>query len=211
MRRGIDDELVVDAMRAVPRHRFVPPHLRPFAYVDNPLPIGLDQTISQPFIVALMTQSLALRGGERVLEVGTGSGYQAAVLAEIADTVFTIEILPELAGRAGALLDSLAYGNVMVRAGDGYDGWPEKAPFDGVIVTAAAPRVPAPLIEQLRSGGRLVIPVGERIQDLRVYEKTARGLKLLSTLPVRFVPMTGKVRRSGEESEADNGGSRDGR
>lgn len=195
--RGIDDEHVIAAMRNVPRHRFVPPNARALAYIDSPLPIGLDQTISQPYIVALMTASLNCSGGERVLEVGTGSGYQAAVLAEIVDTVYTIEIIPELARRARAVLDSLGYFNVEVRAGDGYDGWPEAAPFDGIIVTAAAPRIPQPLIEQLREGGRLVIPVGEYFQNLHVYEKGPEGLTLISSLPVRFVPMTGKVRDSG--------------
>jgi protein-L-isoaspartate(D-aspartate) O-methyltransferase len=194
--RGVDDSLVVAAMRAVPRHRFVPADVRSHAYVDSPLPIGLGQTISQPYIVALMTEALRCRRGERVLEIGTGSGYQAAVLAEIVDTVFTIEIIPELARRARAVLDTLGYRNVMVRTGDGYDGWPEAAPFDGIIVTAAAPEVPRPLVDQLAEGGRLVIPVGEHLQYLHVYEKRAGALALLSSVPVRFVPMTGKVRTS---------------
>jgi protein-L-isoaspartate(D-aspartate) O-methyltransferase len=194
--RGIHDARVIAAMRTVPRQRFVPPDLRYAAYSDSPLPIGSGQTISQPYIVALMTESLALKQGGKVLEIGTGSGYQAAVLAEIADTVYTIEILPELAERARAVLDSLDYRNVEVRVGDGYFGWPEKAPFDGIIVTAGAPKVPEPLIEQLAVGGRIVIPVGEYDQDLDVYEKAASGLKLLSTVPVRFVPMKGKVRDS---------------
>lgn len=194
--RGVRDARVVAAMRKVPRHRFVPPALRAAAYADGPLPIGNDQTISQPYIVALMTESLALPEGGRVLEIGTGSGYQAAVLAEIADTVFTIEIIPGLAARAAAVLDTLGYRNVIVRAGDGFFGWPAHAPFDGIIVTAAAPRVPEPLVEQLKPGGRLVIPVGERDQDLEIYEKTGTGLTLLSTVPVRFVPMTGKVRET---------------
>jgi protein-L-isoaspartate(D-aspartate) O-methyltransferase len=143
-----------------------------------------------------MTESLALKAHGRVLEIGTGSGYQAAVLAEIADSVYTIEILPELAARARAILDTLGCRNVQVRAGDGFFGWPEKAPFDGIIVTAAAPRVPEPLIRQLKSGCRIVIPVGEENQDLEIYEKTGSGLRLLSTVPVRFVPMTGAVRDS---------------
>jgi len=192
--RGIDDARVLAAMRTVPRHRFVPSDVRTLAYIDGPLPIGRDQTISQPYIVALMTASLRCEPDHRVLEVGTGSGYQAAVLAEIVDTVYTIEIITDLAERARAVLDSLGYGNIRVRAGDGYDGWPEAAPFDGIIVTAAAPEIPRPLIEQLREGGRLVIPVGEHFQNLHVYEKRAGGLELLSSLPVRFVPMTGKVR-----------------
>lgn len=192
--RGIEDERVIAAMRTVPRHRFVPSKFRTLAYIDNPLPIGLDQTISQPYIVALMTASLLCEPGHRVLEIGTGSGYQAAVLAEIVDTVYTIEIIPELAERARAVLDTLGYGTVIVRAGDGYDGWPEAAPFDGIIVTAAAPEVPRLLVEQLAEGGRLVIPVGDHFQNLHVYEKRSDGLELLSSLPVRFVPMTGKVR-----------------
>ena len=192
--RGVNDELVIASMIKVPRHIFVPLHLRSLAYIDNPLPIGKEQTISQPYIVALMTASLGLKGGERVLEIGTGSGYQAAVLAEIVDTVFTIEIIPELARRARATLDTLGYRNVFVRAGDGYYGWPDEAPFDGVIVTAAAPKVPTPLVEQLKVGGKIVIPVGNFFQDLFVYEKTSDGLKLLSSLPVRFVPMKGRIK-----------------
>ena len=191
--RGIRDEDVIRAMRTVPRHLFVPKQHMGFAYIDNPLPIGHDQTISQPYIVALMTASLALGEGSRVLEIGTGSGYQAAVLAEIADTVFTIEIVQPLAERAAALLDSLGYDNIFVRYGDGYDGWPEEAPFDGVIVTAATPVIPQPLIDQLRERGRLVVPVGDRMQELEVLEKRGGELKRLFNLPVRFVPMTGKV------------------
>jgi protein-L-isoaspartate(D-aspartate) O-methyltransferase len=192
--RGVEDRLVISAMMRVPRHRFVPARLESMAYVDSPLPIGSDQTISQPYIVALMTASLQLEGGEKVLEIGTGSGYQAAVLAEIVDTVFTIEIIPELARRARETLDTLGYTNVEVRAGDGYDGWPEHAPFDAVIVTAAAPKLPPLLVEQLKTGGRLVIPVGDHYQNLHVYEKRPDGLTRISSLPVRFVPMTGKIR-----------------
>jgi protein-L-isoaspartate(D-aspartate) O-methyltransferase len=194
--RDVTAEHVIEAMMKVPRHRFVPSQLRQLAYIDSPLPIGNGQTISQPYIVALMTESLALEQSDRVLEIGTGSGYQAAVLGEIVDTVFSIEILPELAERAAAILDTLGYENIFVRCGDGYDGWPEKAPFDGIIVTAAAPVIPAALIEQLAIGGRIVIPVGEDMQVLEVHEKQADGLRLLFTLPVRFVPMTGKIRES---------------
>jgi protein-L-isoaspartate(D-aspartate) O-methyltransferase len=196
--RGVTSESVIAAMMKVPRHRFVPHELRGLAYIDSPLPIGREQTISQPYIVALMTESLEPERGDRILEIGTGSGYQAAVLAEIVDTVFTIEIVPELAVRAAALLDTLGYGNVLVRCGDGYDGWPEKAPIDGIIVTAAAPAIPAPLVEQLTVGGRIVIPVGVNFQELEVHVKRESGLELLFTLPVRFVPMTGKVRESGD-------------
>lgn len=192
--RGISDSLVVASMLEVPRHRFVPRRLANTAYIDSPLPIGLDQTISQPYIVALMTHSLGLKGGGKVLEVGTGSGYQAAVLSNIADSVYSIEILPELAERAAALLDTLGYGNVTVRAGDGYDGWPERAPFDGIIVTAAAPRIPPRLVEQLRPGGRMVIPIGDFMQHLHVYEKCDAGMRLINSTSVRFVPMTGKIR-----------------
>jgi protein-L-isoaspartate(D-aspartate) O-methyltransferase len=197
--RRISDHRVLESMMRVPRHLFVPPRLRDVAYIDSPLPIGEDQTISQPYIVALMTESLALGDSSRVLEIGTGSGYQAAVLAGFADSVYSIEIIPGLAESAAALLDSLGYGNVVVRSGDGYFGWPEKAPFDGIIVTAAAPDLPPLLIGQLAEGGRLVIPVGDRHQDLHTYEKTSSGLKLLSSLPVRFVPMTGRIRKEGGE------------
>ncbi len=192
--RGIDDRAVLDAMMTVPRHLFVPKGYAAMAYTDSPLPIGREQTISQPYIVALMTASIKPSPDMRVLEVGTGSGYQAAVLAEIVDSVFTVEIIPELSSRASALVDSLGYGNVRVRTGDGFDGWPEKAPFDAIMVTAAAPRVPEKLVEQLRPGGRLVIPVGGFMQKLEVFEKKDGKLKLVSSTPVRFVPMTGKIR-----------------
>jgi protein-L-isoaspartate(D-aspartate) O-methyltransferase len=179
----------------VPRHLFVPPELRGQAYEDYPLPIGDEQTISQPYIVALMTSLLDLRGGERVLEIGTGSGYQAAVLAEIAGEVYTIEILGSLAQRSRATLAELGYRNVEVRHGDGWAGWPEKAPFDAIVVTAASPRVPQPLLEQLKVGGRLVVPVGRFFQDLLVYTRTAEGYEKRNVIPVRFVPMTGEVER----------------
>ncbi len=191
--RGIEDDDVIWAMMTVPRHLFVAKKHMGLAYIDSPLPIGHDQTISQPYIVALMTASLTLGGGGRVLEIGTGSGYQAAVLAEIADTVFTIEIVQPLAERAAALLDSLGFDNIFVRYGDGYVAWPEEAPYDGVIFPAASPVIPQPLIDQLREGGRLVIPVGERMQKLQILEKQGGELRRLFTLPVRFVPMTGKV------------------
>ena len=192
--RGVRDPRTLAAMRKVPRHLFVPPHLAHDAYADHPLPIGHGQTISQPYIVAFMTEALGLRGGETVLEIGTGSGYQAAVLAEIAARVYTIEIVAPLAEESRERLARLGYGNVEVRAGDGYQGWPERAPFDAVIVTAAAPRVPEPLKEQLKDGGRLVIPVGDAYQELIVL--TRRGTRYAEerVLPVRFVPMTGKVR-----------------
>ena len=198
--RGVTDEAVISAMKNVPRHLFVPEEYKSMAYIDSPLPIGRRQTISQPYVVALMTAFLRPDSTDRILEVGTGSGYQAAVLAMIVDSVYTIEILPELASRSSALLDSLGYGNVEAMTGDGYNGWPQKAPFDGVIVTAAAPRVPELLIEQLKMGGMLVIPEGSFPQRLNVYEKTPEGLKLHSSVPVQFVPMTGRIRERNEKT-----------
>jgi len=193
--RGIRDARTLEAMRKVPRHRFVPAASVSQAYEDYPLPIGLGQTISQPYIVAFMTEALGLRGGEAVLEVGTGSGYQAAVLAEIAARVHTIEIVAPLAEAAAALLKRLGYANVEVRAGDGYLGWPEAAPFDAIMVTAAAPRIPEPLKEQLKDGGRLVLPVGDDWQELVVVTRRGGRFEEKRVLPVRFVPMTGKVRQ----------------
>jgi protein-L-isoaspartate(D-aspartate) O-methyltransferase len=192
--RGVRDPRTLAAMRKVPRHLFVPSERGDAAYSDRPLPIEAGQTISQPFIVAYMTQALGLRGGERVLEVGTGSGYQAAILGEIASRVYTIEIVPVLAAHAAATLAERGYDNVEVREGDGYRGWPEAAPFDAIIVTAAPDHVPQPLIDQLAPGGRLVIPVGDVIQELRVLTKGTDG-KVASenVLPVRFVPMTGEA------------------
>jgi protein-L-isoaspartate(D-aspartate) O-methyltransferase len=186
------DARVMAAMARVPRERFVPPELRAQAWDNRPLPIGHEQTISQPFIVALMTDLLAPKPGQRVLEIGTGSGYQAAVLAELVGKVYTIEIVAPLAARAAALLAELGYRNVEVRAGDGYLGWPEAAPFDGILVTAAPATVPQPLIDQLAVGGRMVIPVGREgnVQDLLVIEKQPSGVVRRAVLPVRFVPFT---------------------
>ncbi len=192
--RGVRDPGVLAAMRAMPRHRLVPDDVRAYAYEDTPLPIGHGQTISQPYIVALMTELLRVRPGDKVLEVGTGSGYQAAVLAELGVRVFTIEIVEPLADRARGDLLSLGYSNVFVRAGDGYLGWPEEAPFDGAIVTAGATHVPQPLLDQLKPGGRMVIPVGETegVQSLRLLVKKPDGsLAEDDVLPVRFVPLTG--------------------
>jgi protein-L-isoaspartate(D-aspartate) O-methyltransferase len=193
--RGVRDERTLAAMRTVPRHLFVPAALAGQAYEDHPLPIGHGQTISQPYIVGFMTEALALHGGETVLEVGTGSGYQAAVLAEIAAKVYTIEIVTPLAEEAGERLRRLGYEKVEVRAGDGYLGWPEKAPFDAIMVTAAAPRVPEPLKQQLKDGGRLILPVGDEWQELVVVTRRAGTFEQTRVLPVRFVPMTGKVRQ----------------
>ena len=196
--RGVRDPLVLGAMRDVPRHLFVPPQLADVAYADSPLPIGLGQTISQPYIVARMTELAELAGGETVLEIGTGSGYQAAVLSEIAGAVFSIEIVEPLAEAAAARLESLGYSNVVVRHGDGYQGWAEHAPFDAVIVTAAPDHVPEPLVEQLKVGGRLVIPVGDVYQELLQITKTEEGAVEKRIIPVRFVPMTGEAERKGE-------------
>ena len=195
VRRGVKAPLTIAAMKAVPRHLFVPESLRKQAYADHPLPIGLNQTISQPYIVAYMTEALALRGGEKVLEIGTGSGYQAAVLAEIADSVFSIEILKPLADRASEQLKELGYKNVYVRCGDGYQGWPEHAPFDAIIVTAAPDHIPQPLKDQLKIGGRLIIPVGARYQELLLITRTEQRFEEKRLLPVRFVPMTGEAQK----------------
>jgi protein-L-isoaspartate(D-aspartate) O-methyltransferase len=186
---------VLDAMRQVPRHLFVPEPQRVDAYGDHPLPIGHGQTISQPYIVAFMTQAIDVRATDRVLEIGTGSGYQAAILAELANEIYTIEIVTPLAERARNTLASLGYRNVHVRAGNGYLGWPEQAPFDRIIVTAAPDDVPPALVEQLKAGGLMAIPVGDVSQELRVLRKTPTGLETLDTLPVRFVPMTGKPKK----------------
>ncbi len=194
-RRGVSDRCVIEAMRTVPRHRFVPEHERPRAYDDGPLPIGHGQTISQPYIVALMSELVRPDRSKKVLEVGTGSGYQAAILAECAGEVYSIEIIPELGREAEQRLRELGYRNVRVRIGDGFDGWPEEAPFDGIVVTAAPEEIPRPLLEQLRVGGRLVIPVGEADQQLVVVTRTESGYARESVLPVRFVPMTGKAER----------------
>ncbi len=191
--RGIKDKNVLAAMKSVPRHLFVPKNLINRAYEDNPLPIGLNQTISQPFVVAYMTEIAALTEEAKVLEIGTGSGYQAAVLAEIATKVFSIEIHPTLARRSRDLLHDLGYHNLTIKVGDGYQGWPEEAPFDAIIVTAAPNHVPPALIEQLAIGGKMVIPVGRIQQEMTIVTKTNSGTSTTQTIPVRFVPMTGKA------------------
>jgi protein-L-isoaspartate(D-aspartate) O-methyltransferase len=191
--RGITDARVLAAMDKVPRHEFVPANLRAQAYEDHPLPIGYDQTISQPFIVAFMTEKLEPKPTEKVLEIGTGSGYQAAVVAELVRAVYTIEIVEPLAHRAELDLKRLGYTNVMVRAGDGYKGWPEAAPFDAIIVTCAPDHVPQPLVDQLKEGGRMIIPVGPPgDQELYVLRKKGEKVERRAVLPVRFVPMTGQ-------------------
>jgi protein-L-isoaspartate(D-aspartate) O-methyltransferase len=192
--RGVRDARVLEAMLKVPRHRFMPESQRAHAYDDRPLPIAHGQTISQPYIVALMSELADVKPGDTVLEVGTGSGYQAAVLAEMGVKVFSIEIIEPLAKQATATLSELGYGNkVEVRHGDGYAGWPERAPFDAVIVTAAPPKIPKPLKQQLKVGGRLVIPVGKHYQSLIRVTRTKDGFREESVIPVRFVPMTGKA------------------
>ncbi|MDX1984359.1 MAG: protein-L-isoaspartate(D-aspartate) O-methyltransferase [Bryobacteraceae bacterium] len=188
--RGVRDARVLRAMRKIPRHQFVPPEMAPHAYQDRPLPIGHGQTISQPYIVAFMSEILEIRPEHQVLEIGAGSGYQAAVLSLLARQVYTIEVVPALARSSRALLQRLGYANVTVREGDGYQGWPEQAPFDRIILTAAPPEIPQPLIDQLKPGGRLVAPVGRGDQDLIVLDKLADGsIRRKAVLPVRFVPM----------------------
>jgi len=188
--RGVKDEPVLAAMAKVPREEFIPLDARADAYEDGPLPIGYDQTISQPYVVAFMTEQLRPKQNDRVLEIGSGSGYQAAILAELMAEVYTVEIVPPLGKTAEATLKRLGYKNVHIKVGDGYKGWPEEAPFDAIIVTCAPEKVPQPLVDQLEEGGRMVIPVGERFaQQLHLFEKKHGQLKESVTLPVRFVPM----------------------
>lgn len=192
--RGINNEGVLAAMGKVPREEFVPLELRSETYEDGPLPIGHGQTISQPYIVAFMTQQLRPQTSDRVLEIGTGSGYQAAILAELVKEVYSVEIVEPLAKGAEATLARLGYKNIHLKVGDGYKGWPEEAPFDAIIVTCAPDKVPQPLVDQLKDDGRMVIPVGERFaQELYLLEKKNGQLKESVTLPVRFVPMAGEA------------------
>jgi protein-L-isoaspartate(D-aspartate) O-methyltransferase len=190
--RGVKDPRVLSAMLKVERHLFVPKELQTSAYMDQPLPIGEGQTISQPYIVALMTELLDLKGEEKVLEIGTGSGYQAAILAELVKEVYTIEIIEALANSAKNRLLEIGYQNVMVKAGDGYLGWPEVAPFDAIIITAAPDHIPKPLLEQLREGGRMVVPVGTYSQVLKRIVKRSGRIETSDIVPVVFVPMTGE-------------------
>lgn len=193
--RGIKDKRVLSAMLKVERHKFVPAKLQKNAYDDGPLPIGHEQTISQPYIVALMTELLGLTGNEKVLEIGTGSGYQAAVLAELCKEVYTIEIIPALGKNAEKLLNELGYKNIKVKIGDGFVGWKEYAPYDGIIVTCAPKDIPKPLLEQLKEGGRLVIPVGDFYQELLLVKKIDGKLIKQNIIPVLFVPMRGEAEK----------------
>jgi protein-L-isoaspartate(D-aspartate) O-methyltransferase len=190
--RGVKDPRVLSAMLKVERHRFVPEEYLNSAYSDQPLPIGEGQTISQPYIVALMTELLELKGDEKVLEIGTGSGYQAAILAELAKEVYSIEIIESLASSAEKRLRQLGYQNIHVKAGDGYLGWPEMAPFDAIIVTAAPDHIPKPLIEQIKEGGRMVVPVGTYTQELKKIVKRSGKIETTDIIPVIFVPLTGE-------------------
>jgi protein-L-isoaspartate(D-aspartate) O-methyltransferase len=191
--RGINDPRVLEAMRKVPRHLFVEEALKEQAYSDFPLPIGEKQTISQPYIVALMTETLGLKGHEKILEIGTGSGYQAAILAELVERVFSIERYPGLAYRANQILQKQGYQNIIIRVADGSLGWPDEAPFDGVMATAGTPKIPQPLIDQLAMGGRLVIPVGDRLsQELMLVERVPEGINKTNLGGVRFVDLVGK-------------------
>jgi protein-L-isoaspartate(D-aspartate) O-methyltransferase len=193
--QGIKSKTVLDAMLKVPRHKFVPQSERHLAYQNRPLSIGHDQTISQPFIVGYMTEAASVAPGEKVLEIGTGSGYQAAVLAELAREVYTIEIIPELAEGARSVLRELGYKNVQVKTGNGYEGWPEHAPFDAIVVTAAPDEVPQALVNQLALRGKMVIPVGTTFQEMVIITRDESGVVERRTIPVRFVPMTGKPKQ----------------
>lgn len=193
--RGVSDPELIEAMLKVPRHEFVPEGLEHQAYLDSALPIAMGQTISQPYIVAYMTELLSLKKGDKVLEIGTGSGYQAAIIAEIGCDVYTIEIVELLSQSAKNILTKLGYRNIHFRVGDGYQGWEENSPFDAIIVTAAPPEIPGPLKAQLKENGRMVIPVGEGIQDLILITNTKKGLVEKRVTPVRFVPMTGEAQK----------------
>lgn len=195
--RGITDPATLEAMRTVPRHEFLPLRLRDEAYMDYPLPIGHGQTISQPFIVAFMTEAIRPQPGEKILEIGAGSGYQAAILAEMGADVYTVEIVEPLAEMARQTLQRLGYDNAQVKHGDGYRGWPEHAPFDAVIVTCAPDKIPPDLVTQLKEGGRMIIPVGGGMsQELVLLRKEGGKIEKQSVLPVRFVPMTGEAQNN---------------
>ncbi len=191
--RGITDSRVLDAFRRVERHQFVPPDLASQAYADTPLPVGAGQTISQPYIVALMTELAGIEKEFKVLEVGTGCGYQTAILSLLAGEVYSVEIVETLGNQAKGRLATLGYSNAQIRIGDGYQGWPEVGPFDAIVVTAAPDHIPQPLVKQLKTGRRMVIPVGDYYQELEVITKTEHGIHREKVIPVRFVPMTGKA------------------
>ncbi len=193
IRRGIQNPRLIAALEKVPRHVFVPQRMQNRAYNDEPLPIGMNQTISQPFIVAYMIEQLHLKGNEKVLEIGTGSGYQTALLAELAKEVYTIEIIPDLSHRAQEKLKKLHYRNVFFKVGDGYEGWEEAAPFDGIIVSAAPTYIPTALVAQLKVGGRMIVPVGLEQQELMLIIKHENRVEKVRKIPVRFVPMTGRA------------------
>lgn len=202
IQRNIRDTRVLEVMKKVRRHEFVPLMMKPLAYTDQPLPIGKGQTISQPYIVAFMTEAATLKSSDRVLEIGTGSGYQAAVLAEICKELYSIEIIRHLGERAKKLLIKLGYKNINLRVGDGYKGWPEKAPFDVILVTAAPDHIPKPLLNQLKIGGRLILPVGDSLQELIRITKTETEFKKETLLAVKFVPMTGEAEKKKNLNEA---------
>lgn len=197
--RGIQGSRVIEAMKKVPRHLFVPESGRKFSYSDRPLTIGYGQFISRPYIIALMTEALKLEGDERVLEIGTGSGYQSAILAEIVEEVYSIEIIADLANQAKQRLDKLGYENIHIKVADGYHGWNEFALFDDIVVTAAPDHIPLPLLEQLRVGGQMIIPVGELFQELILLTKTSEGYQEQRIIPVKFEPMTGEAEKKSEE------------
>jgi protein-L-isoaspartate(D-aspartate) O-methyltransferase len=199
--RGISDTRVLAAMERVPRHAFVDAARRPHAYEDRPLPISARQTISQPYIVAIMTELARVDASSRVLEIGTGSGYQAAVLREVAGEVYSIEIIAELAAQSRETLHQLGYDDIHLREGDGYRGWAEAAPFDAILVTAAPPRIPQPLLDQLAEGGRLVVPVGSGFQQLEVHTRTPQGIRRETIFGVRFVPMTGRIQNPSADAQ----------
>ena len=193
--RDIQDSRVIEAMRKVPRHLFVQESERKFSYSDRPLSIGYGQFISRPYIIAFMTEAFGLEGGERVLEIGTGSGYQSAILAEIVKEVYSVEIIEDLANQAKQRLDKLGYENIHIKIADGYHGWKEFAPFDDILVTAAPDHIPLPLLEQLRVGGQMIIPVGELFQELILLTKTPEGYEEQRIIPVKFEPMTGEAEK----------------
>lgn len=193
--RGIKDKKLLEAMLEVPRHKFVPEEWQEYSYSDGPLPIGYGQTISQPYIVALMTELLGLSSGDKVLEIGTGSGYQAAILSRIGCSVYTVEIVKELSESAENAIIELGYENVHFRVGDGYEGWEEYSPYDAIVVTASPPEIPQPLLDQLKTGGKMVMPVGKDHQELELITKTESGRDIKDIIPVAFVPMTGKAQK----------------